>query len=131
MLIDTGVWIDWLRGVDSDATTQVDTALAEGLAWLAPVILQELLQGARSENEFAILQREFADQPMLIPTVETFILAGNLYARGRWQGVTIRSPHDCLISALAVEYDAPLLTLGRDLQAIAKIEPRLQLVSLV
>ncbi len=128
MLVDTGVWISWLGGADSDATTQVDTALAEGMAWLAPVILQELLQGARSENDFAILQREFADQPMLMPTLQMSILAGNLYARGRWQDVTIRSPHDCLISALAVEYDAPLLTLDRDFQAIAQIEPRLQLV---
>ena len=131
MLIDTGVWIDWLRGFDSGAAAQVDAALAEGMAWLAPVILQELLQGARSENEFATLQREFGDQPMLMPTLETFILAGSLYARGRWQGVTIRSPHDCLISALAVEYDVPLLTLDRDFQAIAQIEPRLRFVSLV
>ncbi len=130
MLIDTGVWIDWLRGVNSDATTQVDTALGEGIAWLAPVILQELLQGARSENEFATLQREFADQPMLMPTLETFVLAGKLYARGRWQGVTIRSPHDCLISALAVEYDVPLLTIDRDFHAIAQMEPRLRLVPL-
>ena len=131
MLIDTGVWIDWLRGFDSGAAARVDAALAEGTAWLAPVILQELLQGARSENEFTLLQREFGDQPMLIPSLETFILAGSLYARGRWQGVTIRSPHDCLIAALAVEYDVPLLTLDRDFQAISQIEPRLRLASLV
>lgn len=100
------------------------------MAWLAPVILQELLQGARSENEFTTLHREFGDQPMLMPTLETFIFAGSLYARGRWQGVTIRSPHDCLIAALAVEHDVPLLTRDRDFQAIVEIEPRLQLVPL-
>ena len=50
-----------------------------------------------------------------------------LYARCRWQGITIRSPNDCLIAACAVEAGEPLLHADRDFERIAAIEPRLRL----
>lgn len=128
MLIDTGVWIDWLRGVETTATRILDEQLEIGEAWLAPVILQELLQGARSEKQLAELRREFGDQPMLTISPETYLRAGELYARLRWQGTTVRSPHDCLIAALAAGHGIPLLTLDRDFRAIAAIEADLVLV---
>jgi len=65
---------------------------------------------------------------MLHPTVDTHVLAASLYARCRWRGITICSPHDCLTAALALEHDQPLLTLDRDFTAIAKVEPKLVLV---
>jgi hypothetical protein len=128
MLVDSSVWIDWLQGVDAPATARLDRLLDDGEAWLAPVILQELLQGARSVADAETLRGEFTDQPMLLPTVETYLEAGTLYARCRWHGVTIRSPHDCLIATTAVEHGMPLLTLDRDFDAIAEVEPRLKLV---
>jgi len=127
MLIDTSVWIDWIRGRETAATRLLDHLLDEGEAWLAPVVVQELLQGARSERELEELRREFIDQPMLAATAATYAHAGTLYARARWQGITIRSPHDCLLAALAVEHGMPLLTADRDFGVVARIEPRLVL----
>jgi len=65
---------------------------------------------------------------MLPATTGVHMRAGELYARLRWQGVTVRSPHDCLIAALAVEHEMALLTLDRDFPAIGIIEPGLVLV---
>jgi len=127
MLIDTGVWIDWLRGLETPATALLDRLLSEGDAWLSPVIVQELLQGARSEAALRSLLDEFSGQQMLLPRPETYIDAGALYARCRWRGITIRSPHDCLIATLAIEHATPLLTMDRDFEAIASVEPRLVL----
>ncbi|MEO5343975.1 MAG: PIN domain-containing protein [Gammaproteobacteria bacterium SHHR-1] len=129
MLVDTSVWVAWLRGTENPATVRLDRLLNEEAAWLAPVILQELLQGARNAAELNTLRREFACQPMLRATTGSYLLAGELYARCRWQGLTIRSPHDCLIAALAVENDIPLLTLDLDFKRISQVEPRLVLLT--
>ena len=127
MLVDTSVWVHWLRGTETAATLQLDRLLDEADAWITPVVVQELLQGARSNTELRQLRNEFVGQPMLTPTLETHVRAGELYARCRWQGITIRSPHDCLIAALAVEHQVMLLEEDRDFARIAKVEPTLRL----
>lgn len=127
VLVDTTVWIDWLRATDSPATRRLAALLDEGDAALAPVILQELLQGAASPQALRTLQRRFAELPMLVPQsgVEMHAQAGALHARCRWQGVTPRSPHDCLIATLAIEHGVALLHDDRDFELIAGIESRL------
>jgi predicted nucleic acid-binding protein len=129
VLVDTGVWIDWLRQVPSPQTTALGALLDDGDACLAPVIFQELLQGARTPAALQTLRRRFGALPMLLgsdPT-HTHRRAGELYARARWQGITPRSPHDCLIVATAVEHRVPLLHGDRDFDALARIEPALTL----
>ena len=62
---------------------------------------------------------------------DPFELARNaalLYARCRWQGITIRSPNNCLIAACAIESDMPLLHADRDFLTLASIDKRLQLI---
>lgn len=70
---------------------------------------QEVLQGENGPQHFLRLQEQ-------------------LYARCRWQGITIRSPDDCLIAACALEAAQPLLHADRDFERIAAIEPQLQLI---
>ena len=127
VLVDTGVWIDWLRGEASAATEALAGLLDEGEACLAPVILQELLQGARSPAALQTLRRRFSALPMLraADPVATHMQAGELYARCRWQGITPRSPHDCLIVVTAVEHGVPLLHSDRDFAVLGAVEKRL------
>lgn len=127
MLVDTSVWIRWIRGTETAATAKLGSLLDVASAWLAPVIVQELLQGARNETELSLLRDELRDHPMLMPTQRTYEKAGEIYARCRWQGITIRSPHDCLIAALALEHDSFLLQEDRDFLRIAQVEPALRL----
>jgi predicted nucleic acid-binding protein len=127
VLVDTAVWIDWLRAKPTSATARLTALLGDGDAALAPVILQELLQGAASESALRTLRERFEILPMLMPRpgTATYADAGGLYARCRWGGYTPRSPHDCLIAQLAIEHRAPLLHDDRDFAHIAKFEPRL------
>ncbi len=127
MLVDTSVWILWLRGQETAATRRLDLLLEEGEAWLAPVGFQELLQGTRSPLDLERLRSEFVGQPFLPVTLESHARAGELYARCRWQGITIRSPHDCLIAALAMEHELYLLQEDRDFERIAEVAPDLRL----
>jgi predicted nucleic acid-binding protein len=130
VLVDTTVWIDWLRGVVTPASDQLRTLLGRGEAGLAPVILQELLQGAASPDALRTLRERFTALPMLMPRpgTATYAGAGTLYARCRWAGYTPRSPHDCLIAQLAIEHQAPLLHADRDFEHIAKVEAKLILL---
>ncbi len=127
VLADTCIWIDLLRKRKSPAVAALKMLLEAEEMVLAPVILQEILQGARSPAALARLRERFSALPMLMPTLAVYALAGELYACCRWQGVTIRSPHDCLIAALAIEHDTPLLHEDRDFERIAEIEPGLRL----
>jgi predicted nucleic acid-binding protein len=124
------VWIDWLRSVDSPAARLLDRLLDEEDLALAPVVLQELLQGARGPRELEALRAHFAPLPMLQASAKTYAEAGALYARCRWHGFTPRSPHDCLIARIAVEHKVPLLHDDRDFVTLQRIEPRLKFVAI-
>lgn len=129
MLVDSSVWIALLRGSVSPSTTRLRTLLLDGDALITPVIVQELLQGAASASQLARLREHFLALPMLVPKdpLATYAAAGALYARCRWAGVTVRSPHDCLIAQVAMEFSVPLLHDDADFVRIASIEPRLVL----
>lgn len=127
ILVDTSVWIDWLRNGKGEKTVLLDRLLDEEDIALAPVVLQELLQGARGAAELAELRGRFEGLPVLLPTMATYADAGSLYARCRWTGITPRSPHDCLIAQLAVENGVPLLQDDKDFSLLAQVEPKLVL----
>lgn len=132
MIVDSSVWIDYLRSGRGRAADALDRALRERSVVLLPVILQEVLQGADSPPRFAAWQRAFEALPVATgadsPLTATH--AAGLYARCRWAGVTIRSANDCLIAASCIELDEPLLYLDRDFERIAGVEPRLRLVAM-
>jgi predicted nucleic acid-binding protein len=102
--------------------------LDEGEAGLAPVVLQELLQGAVPPRAAVTLRRRFESLPMLVlrPAGSTHAEAGLLHPRCRWQGYTPRSPHDCLIARHGIENSVPLLHDDRDFDRITGIERRLR-----
>lgn len=131
MLVDSSVWIAFLRG---DVAPEVDL-LVEALershaVWLAPPILQEVLQGADRPARFVKWERVLGGLPMLdAPPARTAArAAAELYARCRWAGVTPRSASDCLIAVHAIANDIPLLHGDQDFPLIASIEPKLILL---
>lgn len=128
-LVDTTVWVDLLRATRTAAADKLRRLLARNEAALAPVIYQELLQGAASPEKLESLKDHLLPLPCLLPTDwrDTYAAAAELYARCRWRGVTPRSPHDCLIAQTAIEHGVRLLHDDRDFEAIARVEPRLKL----
>ena len=132
MMVDTSAWIEYLTATGSFCDMTLQQALIRGGAVLLPaVVLQEVLQGARSPSHYMTLQSELDQLPVFDPldVPELHRQAGLLYARCRWQGVTVRSPMDCVVAACAIEADIPLLARDSDFSEICRIEPRLRLVS--
>jgi predicted nucleic acid-binding protein len=128
VLVDSSVWIDLLRARETAATRALREILAKDEAALAPVIYQEILQGAASVDRLAKLRTYFRTLPFLLPAhpIETYEAAAELYARCRLKGITPRSPHDCLVARIAVEHGATLLHDDRDFEQLARVEPALK-----
>jgi len=132
VIIDSSLWIDYFDRGSRRASRAIERLAADGGAWyLLPCILQEVLQGAGSPAHWSALQQLLDKMPMLVPPdpVQTAREAAHLYARCRWRGITPRGQNDCLIAASCLMLDQPLMHSDRDFTAIARIEPRLELVS--
>jgi predicted nucleic acid-binding protein len=126
ILVDSTVWIDLLRAGSGKPVVRLRDLLDNGEAAVAPVIVQEILQGAASPQSLERLRAHFLALPMLVPTdlAATHAAAGALFARCRWQGITPRSPHDCLIAQVAVEHGVTLLHDDKDFDQIARSRAR-------
>ena len=130
MIVDTSAWIEFFRATGSSADQALQTALRNDVPLIMPaVVFQELLQGARTPSHFMTLQAELDQLAVFEPedSHELHRHAAQLYARCRWQGLTPRSPNDCVVAACAIEAELPLLARDRDFAAIASIEPNLKL----
>ena len=132
MLVDSSVWIAYLRGDNLVEVALLSEALERGEpVWLAPPILREVLQGADSPDRFTRWDRVLGELPMVIAPDprEAARSAAHLYPRCRWLGVTPRSANDCLIATHAIHASMPLLHRDRDFGLIAGVEPKLMLVA--
>ncbi|MEX0777130.1 MAG: PIN domain-containing protein [Phycisphaeraceae bacterium] len=130
ILVDTSAWIDALGPRPGAITQRLRAHLDRGEPCaLTPVILLEVLQGARSDREFDRLHAYLTAQPMLHPldAVGTHARAAQLYRRCRAAAVTPRSSIDCLIAQLAIEHNAALLHDDRDFDQIARVVPELMM----
>jgi predicted nucleic acid-binding protein len=132
MLVDSSVWIAYLRGDNLVEVALLSEALEQQEpVWLAPPILQEVLQGADSPDRFTRWDRVLGELPMVVTpdAREAARHAAHLYARCRWAGVSPRSANDCLIATHAIFASMPLLHRDRDFGLIAGVEPKLILVA--
>jgi predicted nucleic acid-binding protein len=126
LLVDSSVWIDVGRAVSSDATRFLDARDEHDELATTGVIVQEVLQGTRTDRHYEAFRERFWGMLILEPReISTYEIAAQLYRRARAKGITIRKPNDCLIAALALEHGAMLVHNDRDFLALAQVEPAL------
>ncbi len=126
ILVDTSVLIDFFRGINNPAKVRFKSILEQDIPFgITALIYQEVLQGAKSEKEYADLNKYLSSQRFFHPKdpIETFAKAARLYFRCRKKGITIRSTVDCLIAQIAIENELRLLHNDRDFKAIAAVAP--------
>lgn len=110
ILVDTSVWIDFFAGREMPHVVALEDAInRDDEICLCGVILAETLQGIRKDSDYR-KTKQFFDSLLFLPVDrQTYIRAAELFRRLRKKGITISKPIDCMIAAVAVENDLPLL----------------------
>lgn len=125
MLADTSAWIDYFNGHPSAEAERLAHAIADNQPIVLPgLVLTEILLGLKNDAEaqrIASLLSAFDTAADL--EHDDYLLAATIYRTCRAEGYTVRSTIDCLIAALCLRHDTPLLTKDRDFEAIARHFP--------
>ncbi|MCB0971048.1 MAG: PIN domain nuclease [Acidimicrobiales bacterium] len=124
-LIDSSAWIEYLRGDrGGDPATRAHLrGLLAGDGALTEPVVMEVLAGARSARHSEQLRSLLGTVELLPLTSDDWASAALLYRMCRVNGVTIRSMVDCLIAAVAIRHDVPVLARDRDFDALAAHTP--------
>ena len=112
---DSSVWIDYFNGQESSETEFLDNALTNDTVCLGDIVLTEVLQGFRSDNEYRQARELLTSLPvyqMLNP--ELALTGAENYRKLRKQGITIRKTVDVWIATYCIENVIPLLFTDRD-----------------
>jgi predicted nucleic acid-binding protein len=118
ILIDTSAWIEFLRNTQSPVCERVDTLLASRIA-TCDAVRMEVLAGARDQEHLEQLRRLLARATLLPTESIDFDTAAAVYRSCRSQGKTVRKLIDCLIAAVAIRANVPVLHMDQDFTAIA------------
>ena len=119
LLVDSSAWIEFLRDTGSEVSTLVEHSL-EGEAAVCDAVRMEIFAGARSESHLITL-RSLLERAVLIPTLTSdYEDAAVLYRRCRAEGETVRNLIDCLIAAVAIRINAPVLHRDADFDVLAR-----------
>lgn len=122
VLVDTSVWVDYLRGVTPGVAEKVDRLLSDAEVCVPKIVLAELVQGAKSEREIAAVE-DFPEAFTIIDQgPDTWLKAGKLSRRLRSRGQTIHLI-DCYIAVIAEENGCAVLTLDEHFREIQEILP--------
>jgi predicted nucleic acid-binding protein len=133
-LIDTSIWIDYLRQEQNAGVNYLQQILKKKYSFgITNLIYQEILQGAASATDFNRLVEYFSTQNFYYPleSINSYENAAKLYFDCRKKGFTIRSTLDCLIAQIAIEHELLLLHNDKDFEVLKIVAPQLQLVKLI
>jgi predicted nucleic acid-binding protein len=122
VIIDTTVWIDYLRGLRKEETDYFDRELGRQRFGLTDLILCETLQGIGDDKAFTRVLHE----PRKFEVFETggqelAIEAARNFRNLRQRGHTVRKTIDCLIATFCLRHGHSLLHRDRDLDPFEEI----------
>ena len=115
ILVDTSVWVDYFNGQNTPETIILDQILGSEEILLGDIILAEVLQGFRSDQDFDVALNalsKFKQASMLNPNLA--IQSARNYRQLRKAGITVRKTLDCLIATFCIEHRVELLHSDRD-----------------
>lgn len=119
ILIDTSAWVEFLRDTGSVVCDRVEALLESDIA-TCDVVRMEVLAGARDERHLRSLQRLLARAVVLPMGPADYDDAATLYRICRREGETVRKLIDCLISAVAIRSDVPILHNAVDFDVLGR-----------
>lgn len=117
VIVDTSVWIEFLRNCDSNISDHLKQLLRSGKVAITGMILAEILQGIKNPNEADAVKKSLESLPFIEMQKEMWQLAGETSASLRKKGITIPLS-DIIIGIIAVEEKHEIFTLDSHFEKI-------------
>jgi len=115
IIVDSSVWVDYFRGVDSPQTQYLDTLFGNKKLGAGDLIVAEVLQGFAVKTQFDEALDLFRTMPVYrLGGVEVAIGAARSFQALRTRGYTIRKTIDTLIATFCIRNGHQLLHNDRD-----------------
>ncbi len=125
VVVDTSVWSEVFRKKNPSERIRsfLECLISDEAELLIPgMVLQEILSYIRDEKLFSYIQMELLGFHILEAEVEDHIYAAGVSKQLSSRGISAKTV-DLLISAQSIRRSAPILTLNRDFERIAKHSP--------
>lgn len=117
-IVDTTVWIDYLRGKDNPHVDWLHRQLNQQRLGLTDLILCEVLQGIRFDSDFKRVRRELERFEVFDSGGKHLAVASaQNYRELRAHGYTVRKTIDCLIATFCLTHGHSLLHRDQDFDA--------------
>lgn len=103
ILVDSSVLVNFLKGVNGPQVQKFEEILKQRIPFgITALIYQELLQGAKNQKEFDLLESYLSSQKFygLKHGVNSYREAALIFLKCRNRGITIRSTVDLLLPKL-------------------------------
>lgn len=121
ILVDSSVWIDYLRGEPTPQADKLDALLGATPLGIGDLMLTEVLQGCGTDKEFNSVRRRLGALHLVtLGGPEVAIQAARNFRKLRALGVTVRKTIDTVIATRCILDGHELLHSDRDFAAFEK-----------
>ena len=115
ILVDSSVWIDYFRGVQSSQTDRLYALLGNEPIATGDLVLAEVLRGFGSAQDFNQGKKLLTSLPIIeLVGGDIAIQAANNFRTLRSLGITVRKTIDTLIATSCIEKGLALLFSDKD-----------------
>ena len=117
ILVDSSVWIDYFNGRNTWQTDLLEKLLSDVPIIIGDLILAEILQGFRSDNDYKTAKSFLSDLPFRqMGGYQVAVQSAQNYRTLRKKGVTVRKTIDVIIGTYCILEGLPLLHDDRDFE---------------
>lgn len=122
VIVDTSVWVDFLNAVTNPETEWLDLHMDHERIGLTTIILTEVLQGLRNDQEAAAVHSELLKFEIIeAHDISLAVEAARHYRVLRQAGRTVRKTVDLLIATYCIQQDHSLLHRDRDFDVFEQL----------
>lgn len=117
ILVDSSVWIDYFRGTATPQTNELDSLLGTELLATGDLMLAEVLQGFKSNDDFDQARRLLTSLEIVdLGGRDVAIEAAKNFRQLRALGITVRKTIDTIIATRCIVDGHSLLFSDRDFE---------------
>lgn len=119
VVADTSAWIEFLAG---RAVPALEEGLAQGIVVLPPLVVAELVSGARRARDRAAIADLLAEIPLHETPIAHWVRVGELRLRLRAKGLSVSTP-DAHVAQCALDRDGLLVSQDGVFARMARMTP--------